>query len=524
MRNIRVPMLAALALAGGLALPVTRSVVTAQTDAFGRFFAASTPAETAAAIDALVSSGVTFDAAFARLREGRTYARDVPRGVVQSSYRSDDGEYFYTLDVPETYDPARKYQVRFQLHGGVGRIDTNVPPRPNANARLQGGEQIYVMPYAWRDAPWWTARQVKNLDAILDQVKRVYNVDENRVVLSGVSDGGTGAYYVAMRHTTPFASIVPLNGFFMVLKNETTDSDGDLFPHNLVNKPIFAVNGGRDPLYPAATVSPYVEQLTNSGGDVTYRPQPNAGHDTSWWPEMREPIERFVSDHPRQPLPDKITWETGAPNLPSRAHWLVVQRLATASAEPPLQPDANRMTTAVAPDFGIRASGSRINRVVQGSNAFAIGLRSGDVVTAINNQPIGPGSEVAELLRGFPAGRPLIVTVSRRGEPVRMTGRYAPTVLPGEAEWMFPPQSPSGRVDLMRSGNRVEVKARGVAAFTLLISPDQFDLTQPVTVTVNGRTLFEGRVEKSVRTLLEQAARDNDRTMLYAVALTIEPR
>ena len=62
--------------------------------------------------------------------------------------------------------------------------------------RLAGAEQIYVLPAAWNDAPWWSDAQVDNLRGILDAVKRTYNVDENRVVLSGVSDGGTGAYFV----------------------------------------------------------------------------------------------------------------------------------------------------------------------------------------------------------------------------------------------------------------------------------------------------------------------------------------
>ncbi len=53
------------------------------------------------------------------------------------SYRSDGGEYFYTLDVPDTYDPARKYQVRVQLHGGVGRIEDNTP-RDAGSARPAG--------------------------------------------------------------------------------------------------------------------------------------------------------------------------------------------------------------------------------------------------------------------------------------------------------------------------------------------------------------------------------------------------
>ena len=101
----------------------------------------------------------------------------------------------------------------------------------------------------------------------------------------------------------------------------------------------------------------------------------------------------------------------------------------------------------------------------------------------INNQPVAAGTDVAEVLRGFPAGRPADPDgVAAATESVRVTGRYAPTVLPGEADAMFPRQRESGRVDLVRTGNRVEAKTRGVGAFTLLLSPDQFDLSRPVTV------------------------------------------
>ena len=185
------------------------------------------------------------------------------------------------------------------------------------------------MPYAWQDAPWWSGRQVENLRAILDLVKRTYNVDENRVVLSGVSDGGTGAYYTAMRDTTPFASFLPLNGFIMVLKNETSDADGDLFPQQPArtsrcsSSTAAAIRCTR-----RALVDPYIAHLKNAGVDLIYRPQPNAGHDTSWWPDLKESFERFVADHPRRPLPDTLSWESGPPNIPSRAHWLVIDRLA----------------------------------------------------------------------------------------------------------------------------------------------------------------------------------------------------
>ena len=42
--------------------------------------------------------------------------------------RTSDGiEHVFAVNVPDGYDPARRYQVRIQLHGGVGGRATNAP-------------------------------------------------------------------------------------------------------------------------------------------------------------------------------------------------------------------------------------------------------------------------------------------------------------------------------------------------------------------------------------------------------------
>jgi len=117
-----------------------------------------------------------------------------------------------------------------------------------------------VLPYGWFDAPWWSEDQVLNFSTIVDALKRTYNIDENRVAVAGVSDGATGAYYIAMQDTTPYASFLPLNGFIMVLANPDTGIRAQLHPNNIRNKPWFAVNGGRDRLYPIVAVEPYLMQ------------------------------------------------------------------------------------------------------------------------------------------------------------------------------------------------------------------------------------------------------------------------
>jgi len=412
--------------------------------AFDRFWAAKNPQDAEKAAAQVVRSGVTFRDAFERLRRGRPYSSSVPRGVVHRMRQSRGTTFYYDLDVPSDYDASRSYQVRIQLHGGVGGREANDPRGDGSIGALAGAKQIYVQPYSGTNAPWWSDVQLENLRAILDSVKRTYNVDENRVVLAGVSDGATATWYMAMRDTTPYANFVSLNGFFLVLGNPATGAQGDLFPNNWLNKPFFVVNGGADPLYPTRFVETYMNALGDGGVDIDYRPQENAAHNTSWWPDLKDTIEGFVHDHPREPMPASLTWETTANPLANRAHWLVIDRLAAHRDLSPL------------PDLT-------------------------DVLAAASASDQPPSPRLLAHMQTF------------------------------------------GRVDLVRTGNTVEASARGVAEFTLLLSPDVFDFAQPITVSCNGRIAFSGRVESSAETLLKWAARDNDRTMLFGAELHVKP-
>ena len=384
-----------------------------------------------------------FDDAYQKLKQGRTYTPQ-KTGVFFLSNRTSDGvEHNYAVNIPTNYDPSKRYQVRFQLHGGVGGRPTNQPRGNGEIGPLAGAaEQIYVLPYAWADAPWWDDDQILNLNAILDKLKENYNIDENRVVIAGVSDGATGAYYIAMRDTTAWASFLPLNGFVMVLASPEID-DGHMFPNNLRNKPLFVVNGGIDRLYPIRRVEPFTRHFMQNGVDIDYHPEEGGQHNTAWWPEMQEPFEKFVAGHPRDPHPARLTWEA-ADLKHNRAHWLIIDEFGTARGE---------------------------------------------------------AKELADLNQMKPPGSPLMSIVTTA---------------------LFEKAKNAGRVDLVRTGNAVEVTTKGVTAFTLLLSPDVFDFKQPIKVIANGKEVFNARVERSVKTLEKWARRDNDRTMLYGAEITIK--
>ncbi len=487
--------------------------------AFAKFWAAKNAGDAAKAATDVVRTGASFDEVYQRLQRGRPYSKDAPIGIVPGHR----GEFGYTLDVPPTYDPGRAYQVRFQLHGGVGAPRESAERRGRAGiGRLAGAEQIYVLPAAWDEAPWWSEAQVANLHAILDILKRTYNVDENRVVIAGVSDGGTGAYYVAMRDTTPYASFLPLNGYILVLQHAVKEADGDLNPNNLRNKPFFVVNGGRDPLYPMAAVEPSLEHLAKGGVNITYKPQAQAGHDTTWWPAVKDAFETFVRDHPRVPLPDRLTWETSDPRRYGRAHWLQIDALGGRSSDARSLPDLNEFTPQPQAELGFRMQpGLKVDRIVNGTMADRLGLKRDDVIQKIGASELKVHDDLVAVLQTYKPGSQIQITVVRDGKPIELSGRFEPQVIRTPTAPMFKQTGHPGRVDLARSGNVVEAVTRDVSQFTLLVSPEQFDFAQPIRVMVNGRVAFDGRVEKDVTTLMKWAARDNDRTMLFGAEVKI---
>jgi predicted esterase len=373
----------------------------------------------------------SFDAAWARLKKGRDYSAEKP-GRFSIRYPGPRGESFENVvEVPAEYDPARPWPLRVQLHGGVGRPGPQAaqPGRPiaqHAPNRIAGEPQIYIYPSGWAYAQWWDIEQVDNILRAVSDVKKKLNVDESHIYLTGISDGATGAYYIAMKAPTVWSSILPLNGSVAVIRNPANGADGEMHANNLTNKPLFIVNGEVDRLYPVAHVEPHVRWFKSLGIDVVFRPQAGAGHNTTWWPSEREPFEQFVREHARDPHPPKLSWETERTDRFNRVHWLVIDE-------------------------------------------------------------IGKGASNADLAdAGF-----------------------------------FRHAELSGRVDVQRNGNAFIAQTRGVRVFTLLLSPDVIDFAKPVSITVNGKELFRGAVRKDVAVLTKWAARDDDRTMLYAAELRV---
>jgi predicted esterase len=527
--------------AGALMAALCASSLRAQDEAaldraFDAFWSASSTKSAEKAAAGILASGAGFDAIRDRLAVGRPYRSDVETGELHWTTLPGGGaRHATTVVIPKDYDPAEKYPVRVYLHGGVARPDPEegedpdrLGPGPPARPRrrLSFKERyIAVYPSGYAEAQWWFSNQMSNLDEILDRLKRSYNLDENRVHLMGVSDGGTGAYFVGLKNPTPWSVFFPLNGFLRVLSNPMTRTDGELFTTNLTNRPIYAVNGELDPLYPAIAAYPFMVMLKRAGANLTFRVMPGAGHDTSWWPTEMNPIDAFEEAHPRNPLPDSLSWETERVDRYNRIAWLIVDRLDSSRNEGVFADD-NTLEIQDPSDFGLRVDsrkgdGRKIIDVVEGTTAAAMGLKKGDTIVRMGPVAIRSTGDMGHAFDEHPAGRPLEFEVERKGQRLTMAGVFPPEARPLRKEEAFRHSKPSGRITVTHRGNRFEARTRGVGAFTILLSPAMIDFEKPVTVVVNGKTAFEGLASRSLATLLRYAALDHDRSMLFGAELAI---
>jgi len=370
-----------------------------------KFFAAETPADGEAL--AAQFEPYDFDAfLYKRLKEGRTYL-DEKRGEYSLRWKSKSGPYFNNVvEVPTDYDPAKKWPLRVQLHGGVGRPSPNAQPpgrQPTPGGRtpnrIEGEKQIYLHPSGWMAAQWWDEEQVDNILRAVDTLKRKYNIDETQIYITGISDGGTGVYYLALKEPNQWSSYLPLNGSLAVLRNPANGADGEMHGNNLVNAPLYIVNGENDPLYPVVDVEPHIAWLKKMGVNVMFRPQAGAVHNTAWWPTERAPFEQFVHDHPRVAHPAALSWETERVDRFNRNRWLIINELrADASRRTELTDLGFFRHTIRSGRVDVRRKGNTFDAIVRDVASFTLLLSpdaidfSAPVVVTVNGKQAFSGT------------------------------------------------------------------------------------------------------------------------------------
>jgi phospholipase/carboxylesterase len=177
----------------------------------------------------------------------------------------------FWLYVPETYVPDRAWPLVMALHGGSGsgRLFLWSWLR---DARSKGA--ILVAPTAvgstW--ALMGADPDTPNLKRILEFVRSTWNVDATRILLTGMSDGGTFTYVSGLQAGSPCTHLAPVAAAFHPMLGQMADAD------RLSGLPIYIVHGALDWMFPIEVARQARDVLSKAGAVVTYRELDDLSH------------------------------------------------------------------------------------------------------------------------------------------------------------------------------------------------------------------------------------------------------
>ena len=177
----------------------------------------------------------------------------------------------FSLYVPESYRSERAYPVVFALHGGSGHGSTFLWSwlRTARTAELVlvsptsvGGTWAIMGPD--QDSP--------NLHRMLESIREIVNIDESRLLLTGMSDGGTFTYVSGCTDDSPFTHLAPCSASFHPMLVEMMSKE------RLRDLPICITHGALDWMFTVDIAQTAEYAFSAAGANVFYREIADLAH------------------------------------------------------------------------------------------------------------------------------------------------------------------------------------------------------------------------------------------------------
>lgn len=191
--------------------------------------------------------------------------------------------------VPADYLPTKRWPVILFLHGAGergtdGLLQTEVGLGSALRRHPERYPAIVVFPQVSPDARWTGPAAEMALKA-LEQTEREFNIDRGRVYLTGLSMGGSGAWYLAYRNPERFAALLIICARIIpaaeAVEPLVPPRDGPVYAAlatRLKSLPIWLFHGDADDIVPVEQSRQVSAALQAAGAGVRYTELAGVGH------------------------------------------------------------------------------------------------------------------------------------------------------------------------------------------------------------------------------------------------------
>ncbi len=240
----------------------------------------------------------------------------------------------YTVLLPESYHPDRSYPLLVVLHGAVGMVKI-IPPYADSfvvngfhrhfTKYAKAHQMIMVFPYGNRQYNWmYPDDGFKMAPSIITYLKQFLNIDDNRIYMTGHSNGATGSFSYLMKEPNLFAAFSGMN-------TQPKVKTGGTFLPNAKNRSFYAIATDKDYYYPPVANDSLLQLAHRLGINWTLDLQKGYPH---WFPQFDaadEPVKKMFDSllsKKRDAFRKTLYWECDEVKY-GRCDWLSITALDT---------------------------------------------------------------------------------------------------------------------------------------------------------------------------------------------------
>ncbi len=117
---------------------------------------------------------------------------------------------------------------------------------------------------------WHEAVNQVQVLALTDFAKKYWNVDPNKIVVVGYSNGGNGSWFFAETQPELFSAAIPMASSY-----STFDTNGS--PRK-IKTPLYVIHGENDELFPLSDTQNWVESSVQAGSEIEFIVAPGLTH------------------------------------------------------------------------------------------------------------------------------------------------------------------------------------------------------------------------------------------------------
>lgn len=382
---------------------------------------------------------------------------------------TDGKERPYVVYAPKTNSDQAKPLIVF-LHGAIANPEINAAPekyvlRSPMVALADAADAYLLFPFGQKGATWFDSVGTEMVMSEIEAVKKQYAINENKIFLSGFSDGGSGTYYIAMTNPEPFAGFIPLNGN---MKVADMLGEEELFIENTNQKPFFIINTTADMLYPLEQITPAVELLKSSNPNVVFH-TPEGNHTMEYMDKEREALVAFIGSNTRKPL-RHIVWETSSAK-PKTIGWLTIAGVDTLAVRQEWHTASkNTRLWNNKADLGIKkqsmtTEGLKVELFKSDTaTAKRIGLKEGDVLIAFEQDSIKSSFATMMYTAKKHADDSLSVSLLRDGKTITLKGKFNK----GYPYRLFKRKRPTAKIEAVIEGEKLYIRTSRVKNYEVV--------------------------------------------------------